>query len=315
MMVAGPWARRGVLIANPVAGRKDPALVDAVIRHCSPLVAELSVVLTSGSGAAQATARDCVGDADLVVVVGGDGTTREVASGLARAAGEDPAADLPAMVNVPAGTGNSFYREIWSDRPWQEVLSSSLSGAGPRLRRVDMARIRETDTLALLGACSGLVAEALITAARLPELAGRDRYREAVALTLRTFEAYPGRVLVDGTVVHDGAAVLANVGGGRYRGGQFKVLPHSVLDDGLLDVCVVGGDLDPRELPGLTARGDHVGRPEVVYARGRRIVIERTDGSPLTFEHDGELVRTSASRYTIEVLPNVLPVLAPSGTV
>lgn len=312
-MSAGPWPHRGMLIANPTAGRGDQALIEAVAAQCASLVPEMSIVHTARAGHAEEVARSCARDVDLVVVLGGDGTTREVAAGLARAGRERTGTGLPHMVNIPGGTGNSFYREIWSDLPWQEMLTAALTTEQPSVRRVDMAWIRETDTLVLLGACSGLVAEALVTAALLPELAGRDRYREAVAATLRTFAPYRGRVLVDGEVVHDGTVVLANVGGGRYRGGQFKVLPHSVLDDGLLDVCVVSGELDARELPGLTADGGHVQRPEVTYARGRRIVLERTDGRPLTFEHDGELISDPAHRYTIEVLPNVLPVLAPPG--
>jgi diacylglycerol kinase (ATP) len=173
-----------------------------------------------------------------------------------------------------------------------------------------MARVEETRDTVLLGACSGLVAEALETAAGLTRLTGRARYQEAVAATLRDFAPHPARVVVDGEVVHDGSVVLANIGGGRYRGGGFLVLPRSVLDDGLLDVCVVTGSLDPRELPGLTRDGRHLERPEVIYRRGRRIEIERTDGAPLTFEWDGEVQR-GRTRYALDVLPAVLPVLSP----
>lgn len=112
-------------------------------------------------------------------------------------------------------------------------------------------------------------------------------------------------------MLFEGPTPLALVGGVRHRAGTFPVLPRSVLDDGLLDVCVVTGDLPLRDLPGLTLDGGHVGRPDVVYERGRTIVLERTDGRPLTFEYDGELRTGTAQRYTVHVMPSVLPVLAP----
>ncbi|WP_306317525.1 MULTISPECIES: diacylglycerol kinase family protein [unclassified Streptomyces] len=310
-MPAPGWARTALIVVNPAAGGVNAPLVDETTRCCAPCVKWDLVRARDRAETADAAAKAYENGVDVVVALGGDGTARDVASGIARRGGVEGGT---AMINLPAGTGNSFYREIWSDRPWQQALRAALTTERPRLRRVDLARIVELDTLVLLGACSGLVAEALVTAGRLTDVPGRDRYRQAVARTLRTFRPYPGRVSVDGTVVHEGTAVLANVGGGRYRGGQFKLLPHSELDDGLLDVCVVGGELDPAALPGLTADGSHVDRPESVYARGRRITLERTDGAPLAFEHDGELPATDATHYTLEVLPHILPVLAPPPT-
>jgi diacylglycerol kinase (ATP) len=49
----------------------------------------------------------------------------------------------------------------------------------------------------------------------------------------------------------------------------------------------------------------------VVYARGRRITVERTDGMPLVFEQDGDLLEDESTRYTLAVVPGALPVSAP----
>lgn len=306
------WCGIGLLIANPVSGRRNHDLIESVTRRCAELVAELSVVRTAyARHAGEISAKAVAEGVDLVIALGGDGTACEVTTGIVRAAAEHPGRATPAMLNIAAGTGNSLYREIWRDRPWEQTVTAALIGSRPSVRRLDLALIRETGDLVLVGAGSGLVAETLMTAERIADLRGRARYQEAVARRRREFIPYPGRVTVDGRVVHDGTVVLANVGGSRYRGGQFKLLPRSVLDDGLLDVCVVGGELDLWELARLTRDGTHLGRPEVVYEQGRRIVIERTDGRPLTFEHDGEIQADPSHRYTMEVLPNVIPVLAP----
>ncbi|MGY0489126.1 diacylglycerol/lipid kinase family protein [Streptomyces sp. WG-D5] len=306
------WARTAVIVANERAGGAVAAPVTEVAEACRRLVGEVAVVRTAHPGHARILAAKAAGDGvDAVVAVGGDGTAADVAGGMVTA-GAGPGG--PALFCVPAGTGNSFYKEVWHDRPWHEALAAAFTGARPRLRRLDLARVAQTRDVVLLGACSGLVAEALLTAAGLTGISGRARYRQAVAATLRDFAPHPARVVVDGEVVHDGSVVLTAVGGGRYRGGGFLLLPRSVLDDALLDVCVVTGDLDPLELPGLTREGRHLERPEVLYRRGRHVEIERTDGAPLTFEWDGE-VKGGRTRYTLDVLPAVLPVLSPAGPV
>ncbi|MER5280293.1 diacylglycerol kinase family protein [Streptomyces sp. NPDC002809] len=314
----GWWARTGLVVFNPVAGagRTDRMAADAVVRRCERYVTDVTVVPTGYRGHAEELAAKAAADGiDVVIAVGGDGTTRESAAGLVRAslARPDGITGGPALVNVPGGTANSVFREVWSDRPWEQALDAALGTSAPRIRRVDMARIVETGTLALLGTGTGVVAEVLEAANRLGSVPGRDRYRLAVAETVRTAAPYPLRVTVDGTVVHDGPAYLTNIGGGRYRSGQFKLMPLSVLDDGLLDICVVSGDLPLPELLHLTQDGSHVDRPQVVYTRGRRFVLERTDGSSLTCEYDGESATGIASRCTVEILPGVLPVLAPSA--
>jgi diacylglycerol kinase (ATP) len=214
------------------------------------------------------------------------------------------------MVVVPAGTGNSNYRAHWGDLSWQRALERALTGVAGGVRMLDLARYVEGGALVVLGAGAGLTAQVLADA-RDVALTGRDRLQAGLDRALAGYRPYPGRVLVDGTVVHEGATLFANVGGGRYRAWQFEVLPHSALDDGWLDVCVVGTGcgVDAVRLQELMREGRHLDLPDVRYARGRQVVFERTDGEPLCFEHDGELRTDTGSRATLQILPGVLPVL------
>jgi diacylglycerol kinase (ATP) len=246
---------------------------------------------------------------DLVVAIGGDGTVLEVVQALAAT---DAGA---ALMVVPGGTGNSGYKMLWGERPWTESLKAVLTdhgvGGTARQRRLDLARLAETRKLVYLGACSGVIADALITARDLP-LTGRERYARAFADTAAAYRPYPGRVTVDGRVVHEGPTVLANVGGGRYRGGQYLVLPQSLLDDGLLDVCVIGGAIPATDVPRLTLTASHLEHPATVYARGRTITVERTDKRRLPLEHDGEYQHGIGHTATFEVQPGALAVWAPT---
>jgi diacylglycerol kinase (ATP) len=129
---------------------------------------------------------------------------------------------------------------------------------------------------------------------------------------LQELEAYPQRVTVDDRVLFEGPTMMTTVGGVRRFGqGNFEVLPRSVLDDGLLDVCVIGDVARERfgEFAMLISSGQHVERPEVAYAQGARVEIERLDGKPLVAEHDGD-PRPAGTAATIEVVPAAVGALA-----
>jgi diacylglycerol kinase (ATP) len=302
--------RTAIAIVNPTAGTMSANVLAELVARCGPLIGHLRVHRTTEPGdATRAAARTATDQVDVVIAVGGDGTVREVVQGLLEVAAEL----RPTLLVVPAGTGNSNYLAHWGNLPWPDAVTSALSGRDSSVHLLDLAHLVEVDALVLLGACSGLIAEALVTARSVPQV-GRERYRIALATTAERFKPYPGRVTVDGVVVHAGPTVLANVGGGRYRGGTYQVLPHSMLDDGLLDVCVIGSELAPVKVPELTRTGAHLRHPGVVYARGREVSVERTDGRPITFEHDGELRTGSTTRTTMRVLPNALRVLCQAGS-
>jgi len=310
-----PPPRHAVVIVNPTAGTMDDGLLDGVLALFAEAGTEVTTCRTRRAGDAAAAARDACERrdpaVDLVVAVGGDGTVHEVVDGMTRARSGRPG---PALTVVPAGTGNSGYLMLWGERPWQDSLRTVLadSAEGAAQRRLDLARVVETGAKVFLGACSGVIADALRVARSVP-LTGRARYARAFAETAAAFTPYPGRVTVDGTVLHEGGTVLANVGGGRFRGGQYQVLPHSEYDDGLLDVCVVDATVTPSLVPELTRYGKHLDSPGVFYGRGRRVVVERLDGVPLCFEHDGELQPPTLRRITLEVLPAALTVWGGRG--
>ncbi|MCZ7537016.1 MAG: diacylglycerol kinase family protein [Acidimicrobiia bacterium] len=316
-------AERVLVVVNAVARGGPALLLDEVLQVSRALGFEAVVLEPQGSDRSIAEVADAVaggGPWATVVAVGGDGSVRAVAEGLARglrrlgtpgSAAEMPSTPAPPLFVVPGGTGNSVYRALWEDHPWSEVLAGALTGHA-RVRDLDLLRIAETGSIVLLGASAGLVAEAVRVSERLEGVEGRDRYQAAAITALEEHTPFPARVKVDGATLHEGPSTLVAVGGARHRAGTFQLLPLSVLDDGLLDVCVIRG-VDAGafvELAGVVTAGEHVGRPEVAYAQGRAVTIERTDGAPLTFEHDGDLWDRRDSALTIEVAATV-PAFAP----
>jgi diacylglycerol kinase (ATP) len=301
-----------LIVANPAAGTVSEALVEQAAEIAARHVPSVRVFWTSKRGEATREVRRHAaemageGRAGVVVAVGGDGTVHEVVEGLVWKGAPVPAEQ--ALFVVPAGTGNSNYRSHWGDLPWSDALEAALSGLPGTIARLDLARVAELEELVVLGAGAGLTAKVL-ESAREVRLTGRARLAAALEHAAAQFTPYEGRVTIDGVVLHEGKTVLANVGGGPYRAWQYTVLPHSVLDDGLLDVCVVGAEVDAIEVPRLLKTAEHLGLPGVFYGQGKRVVIERIDGAPLCFEHDGELKAGIGPRFTVEIMPAALPTL------
>jgi diacylglycerol kinase (ATP) len=242
--------------------------------------------------------------------VGGDGTVREVAEGMARSTAVQ--GRRPVLLALPGGSGNSTCRNLWGEMEWPEVLEVALDPERSITRHLDLLHLVEPNVDVVLGASSGFLAQVLIGARDVTGVAGRDRYYVAAASVLADMPAHPTRVTVDGDIIHDGPASLAAVGGGRFRAYAFQFLPCSVLDDGLLDVCVIDALAGSAvsEVADLVPSGGHLGRPEVTYGRGHRVCIERTDGQPLVAEFDGEVWSGAGPTLTVEILPGAVAALA-----
>lgn len=311
--------RRAAVIVNPAARGGASLLAGHVASRLGETFDRVEVVPNAAAGGGVEAARTAVASPgmELIVAVGGDGTAREVAQGMAEGLGTwDGAASAdagaPRLLIVPAGTGNSVHHALWGDLPWPESLALLERGAVVR-RDLDLARIEGHGRAVLLGASAGFLRWTVEATARFPELSGRELYATAGLAAAQELRPYAGRVSVDGEVVCEGPTALAVVGGARRRGGSLEVLPRSALDDGLLDVCVLcarGAD-EAMGLLLLAMEGRHLEQPGVVYAQGRRITLECLDG-PLPFEHDGDVWSGEEESLTLSVVPGAVPVVVPA---
>lgn len=304
-----------LIVINRQAGTLTDELVEAVAGRCVAHFHEVNQVEASTAPLAELI-EPHLGDGslDLVIAVGGDGTVRAVAAALVAARTE------PSLLVVPAGSGNSLYSLLWGEIEWTEALDRVLAGSASR-RRLDLIRLAELDRLALLGVNVGLVAEVAREVERMKSAAtdgnsDEDRYWQAFGEVLQDLHCAELRVQVDGRPLHEGVASLVTVGGIRNFGrGAFNLLPRSIADDGLLDVCLVEAETaeEIARLATFVPTGSHVDEADVHYDRGRRITVERIDGRPLTIEHDGD-PHEVGNTVTLEVLTGPLPFYAESGS-
>jgi diacylglycerol kinase (ATP) len=262
--------------------------------------------------------------ADAILLFGGDGTVHRHLGQLVRLG-------LPVLV-VPAGSGNDFANSLGLGRVRDSQLAwRKFCGGAANVRQLDLGVLHAPaeNNAAPLGprhfccvAGVGLAAEVARRANRLPRwLRAHGGYLLSAAATVFTFSAQPMKIFLGAE--NSGAAenwamhsqrptLLAAFANTPFYGGGMKIAPQAKLDDGQLDVCLVG-DVDPFRLfclfPTVYA-GKHLSIREVEYFKAARMRVESE--YPLDVYADGEYVcRTPVE---VGVQSAALTVITPTGT-
>lgn len=291
------------LVINPTAGARSAGRVGSHIA-AELRARDVSFVDLTGADAAQALQQIrsavAVGSIDCLVVVGGDGIVNLAVNGLA-------GSGVPLLI-VPAGTGNDTARAfgVPSGDP---AASLDLLGGGV-LQTCDAARVTGTDgsVMWFIGVLAGGF-DAVVNerANSIGWARGSAKYTLSAMLELPVFTAIPYRITVDG-VVHDGGAMLVAIANNTSYGGGMRVVPSAVMDDGLLDVLILGplSKLTFIRVFPKVFSGKHITHPSVRVIRGRRIEL---DAPGIVAYADGE--RIGPLPRVVEVVPGAMTVLAP----
>ena len=123
-------------------------------------------------------------------------------------------------------------------------------------------------------------------------------YVLSLAPTILTFAPLPMKILTaadggdasDWTVRSDRPTILAAFANTPVYGGGMRIAPRAKMDDGLLDICIVGA-VDRLRLLRLfptVYSGNHLNVPEVEYFQASRVRVETEH--PLDVYADGEYV-------------------------
>lgn len=283
---AGSRPRRLFVIFNPTAGggsaRKLWPRIAVALQEAMGAI-ELTVAETNGPGEAAALAATAAGqEFDLMAVCGGDGTLHEAVNGLARVGA---AAGPMAVLVLPAGTGNDFYRSL--GLPMDPLWVAARMGR-PNCVAVDLGQVGDRYFVNVAGV--GFDAEVAAEVNRGSKAGGGSLpYVWAILKKLATYKNAPLTIRLDEDVLQRRALLVA-IGVASYYGGGMRILPGADLQDGHLDICV-GGDLSKLGTLGLLARvfsGQHVHHPQVEMARARRVRVEGP--THLHVHADGEVI-------------------------
>jgi diacylglycerol kinase (ATP) len=262
---------------------------------------------------------------DAVLLFGGDGTIHRHLGPLAKL-------QIPVLV-VPAGSGNDFARSLGLGRvrdslaAWQRFCAGKdkvravdlgvITPLGAVGRAVAQGRFAPHDSAGALSptyfccvAGVGLDAEVSRRANHLPRwLRGHGGYALTLAPTILGFAPLPMKIFIDGEssgqsdpwiLRSDQPTTLAAFANTPTYGGGMKIAPQAKMDDGLLDVCVVGG-VDRLRLLRLfptVYSGRHLQIREVGYFQAGRVRVETEH--PLDVYADGEYVCRTPVEVGIE---------------
>jgi diacylglycerol kinase (ATP) len=299
-------------VVNPSAGRGRtrkllPRLTDAF----AATGLDIDVCVSADLDDAIRLAREAFDDGRGVVACGGDGTVNALA-GLAADRGG-------VLAIVPTGAGNDFARHLGLDsKRWPDAVPLLATG---QIGTVDLGRAELTgpDTDTDSGtvrwftsvANAGFDSEANRWANAVQWASGTTLYVLAVLRTLVTYRPHRFRLTVDGED-HDIEAWLVAVGNTHGYAGGMLITPGAELDDGQLDVCVVGsvsraGFL--RSFPRVF-RGTHVSHPAVDMYRGKVVELASLDHSvPIELYGAGERIGPLPAR--MEAVSSALQVIVP----
>jgi len=274
-------ADRVVVIVNPISGtggrpdlaRRRIAQADAALaaRHV-----EGRVVVTERPGHGSQLTREAIAaGTSLVIAWGGDGTINEVASQLAFR-------DVDFGV-IPSGSGNGLARELRIPCNVEQAFDTVFHGTK---RVIDAGEIEGR----LFFNVSGVGLDAQIAhefAASGLVRRGFARYLEIAAQKLFAFRPGHYRIVADGAA-HDVRALIVAIANGRQYGNGAIIAPDSRIDDGRLDVIVVGERSALKavmQMPMLFA-GRIAQVPGIMMIPAREVEI--TSAGPLVYHADGE---------------------------
>ncbi len=292
---------RARVILNPSSGREHgPESIELLSTRLRQRYDELEMTVTTGEGDAGRAVVDAVEDGcEAVFLAGGDGTINEAMNGLASAG----VLDRIAVGIIPLGTGNDFAAALGIPVDVEAAVDVLLQG---REIRVDLGQVNGRVFVNISG--GGFIAEASVAVTpQLKTIAGRLAYLIGGAQALMEFEPVGAVVTVE-----PGARRLQHrlyafaVCNSRLIGGGRLIAPEAVIDDGLLDVCLIEA-MSALELVALArkvADGEHVNDPRVHYlqAQAVKIALDRevkvnTDGEVFEGRHFEYRVLPRAARF------------------
>lgn len=290
--------REIALLVNPTAGKgRGARLAGPAADRLRATGCAVDVVIGRDADEAFDKVRDRVAaGVDAVVAVGGDGLVNMALQVVA-------GTTVPLGV-VPAGAGNDFARALGYSL--EDPVSATRHVVAGSTRLVDLGRVAGRWFGGVLGA--GFDSMVNERANRMSWPHGRARYNLAILAELRTFRPLPFSLDLDGEA-WDTEAMLVAVANSPSYGGGMRVCPDARLDDGVLDVMVLGpmSRVEFVRVFPTVYKGTHVHNPAVTIKRASSITVSAPG---VTAYADGE--RVALLPVVCESVPQALHVLAPA---
>ena len=295
--MSSPYGKAFVILNRRAGkGARDP---EAFEKALSAAELDCDIHVTERRHHAVELARQAMDDGwTYLVAVGGDGTIHEVVNGMM---GDDGPRNPEAVLGiVSAGSGSDFARTFGLPDDVDHGVGH-LTGDG--FVDIDLGRVTFTTESGEATewfpniAESGLGADVVKVAERMPRGMGRSRYLAGFWITLARFKGTEGTVVCD-TRTYEGRITNLVVANGQFFGGGMHVAPRATPTDGRLDVLIqIGTKSDYVAAITKVYKGRHIPSPAIKEYKARR--VEVTTKTPLRVEADGELLGTTPATFSL----------------
>jgi YegS/Rv2252/BmrU family lipid kinase len=276
--------RRALFIINPVSGgkRKDdvPQLIQ---KYLNADIFNAVIVFTTGIAHARQVAKEAIGEYDLVVAVGGDGTVNEIASALV---GSDTLLGI-----IPCGSGNGLSRFLNIPMDVKDAIENLNTG---RAEIIDSAEANGQPFFNMAG---------MGFDAHISEVFSHNKKRGFISYIkssiteIANYKPQQYRIEIDG-VDYERTAFMVSLANSSQYGNNMHIAPYASVQDGLIDVCIIKPfpawrlpEMGIRMLLKIADRSKYL---EII--KGKHIYIKRheagpihLDGEPQIFQSDVEI--------------------------
>jgi diacylglycerol kinase (ATP) len=304
-----------LIIVNPAsAGGATRTLWLGIASDLNTHFGSFTSLFTEREGDGYRIAKEEARDGRLIVACGGDGTISEVANGIL-----DSGVDAELGI-LPSGTGGDFRRTIGIPK---RIADAALLLREGQTNRIDVGRVTYLDrsgkeasryfvNVSSFG-MSGKVIEKVkensneqssLSPARL--LGGKVSFAIATLQTTLSYNRPTVRFRLDEKEEHQVRVVNFCVANARFFGGGMKIAPEAKLNDGALDIVVVG-DLSTMEILTKAHRlytGTHLSLEQVHHTLAKRLSAYSPNNEIINLEIDGELLGKLPA--TFEIVPSAI---------
>jgi diacylglycerol kinase (ATP) len=290
---------------NPAAGRRSPAHVEEAVRASFArrgVDATIDAFATRAPEDATARTRDAKERYDIVVAVGGDGTVRDVAAGLAGSA-------TPLAI-IRNGTANVLASDLGI--PVRTRDAADLLRDGARTVPLDLGVVNGRPFVLNVGA--GYAARLILgTPHSWKKRVGFFAYLPAAVRATFQHDRAQTTIELDGARWYEGRVQMIFVANSGGIGGRAIQIAEDVrYDDGLFTVAV----FTPRSpIATLIAFAQIAARrwsriTGVQYGEGTRIAVHCDPPLPMQVDGDG----MGTTPFAISMQPAAIRVIVPDGT-
>lgn len=230
-----------VLIYNPYASKGTRHFREKKIMEvfsAAGLTPELLVTDRPGQGTelAEEAAKN---GADRVIVSGGDGSINEAVNGLVNA--QKQGFTGTALGFIPSGRGNDFCEALGIPKKLPEIVE--ILKQDNRIRcDIGAAGDGTFEHYFINGSGFG-IESAINYYASQSIISGKLSYIYGIGKSIfRDLLVQEADFEIDGKTIHYPFVLFAAMNG-RQEGGGFRLAPDYRLNDGMLDICMVGGNI------------------------------------------------------------------------